>query len=162
MTERTETNDGRRDFDFLRGKWQSKQRRLDQWNVGSDTWIEFECELENFPILNGLGNFDELVMHTAQGEQRGVSLRLFSPETKAWSIYWANSRTAELGTPMVGGFKDGRGEFYAHELYDGRWIHSRFIWSRITEASPRWEQAFSVDGARTWETNWVADFTRVG
>ena len=36
----------------------------------------------------------------------------------------------------------------------------RFIWSGVTTATPRWEQAFSDDGGRTWETNWVMDFTR--
>jgi hypothetical protein len=154
-----EENDGRRDFDFLHGTWQSKQRRLDKWGAGSDTWIEFEAELECRPHLLGLANFDELVMRTDSGTQSGVTLRLFNPETKVWSIYWANSRTGELGTPMIGGFEDGIGTFYAHELYDGKWIYSRFIW---TSSLPRWEQAFSTDGGRTWETNWVADFTRVG
>lgn len=24
----------------------------------------------------------------------------------------------------------------------------------------RWEQAFSVDGEATWETNWIMEFTR--
>ena len=31
-----------------------------------------------------------------------------------------------------------------------------------TRRRPRWEQAFSEDGGKTWETNWIADFTRVG
>jgi NIPSNAP len=30
----------------------------------------------------------------------------------------------------------------------------------VTSATPRWEQAFSVDGGKTWETNWIMDFTR--
>ena len=32
-------------------------------------------------------------------------------------------------------------------------------WSGVTTPMPRWEQAFSDDGGRTWETNWVMDFT---
>jgi hypothetical protein len=62
---------------------------------------------------------------------------------------------------MIGKFEDGRGEFYAHEVFENRHVYSRFIWSEITEASCRWEQAFSIDGGKTWETNWIADFTRL-
>jgi hypothetical protein len=36
----------------------------------------------------------------------------------------------------------------------------RFLWTRTDTESPRWEQAFSDDGGRTWETNWEMDFTR--
>ncbi|WP_343520085.1 hypothetical protein [Sphingomonas sp.] len=36
-----------------------------------------------------------------------------------------------------------------------------FRWSAITAASAHWEQAFSTDGGKTWESNWHMDFTRV-
>ena len=44
---------------------------------------------------------------------------------------------------------------------EGRPIRVRFLWSRITDTSARWEQAFSLDGGGSWETNWIMDFTRV-
>jgi hypothetical protein len=37
----------------------------------------------------------------------------------------------------------------------------RFLWTNITAASARWQQAFSNDGGATWETNWVMEFQRV-
>jgi hypothetical protein len=46
------------------------------------------------------------------------------------------------------------------DTYDGKDIRARFVWSDITADSARWEQAFSVDGERTWITNWIVDFTR--
>ena len=62
---------------------------------------------------------------------------------------------------MTGGFHGGRGEFYNEESFEGRAIYTRFIWSVVTESSCRWEQAFSIDGGRSWETNWIMEFTRV-
>ena len=51
------------------------------------------------------------------------------------------------------------GVFEADDVFDGRPIRVRFIWTR--GAKPRWEQAFSEDGGRTWETNWIMDYTRI-
>jgi hypothetical protein len=65
-----------------------------------------------------------------------------------------------LGQPMVGGFQNGRGEFYDQEPFKGRAIFVRFIFSEITKTSFRIEQAFSADGGKTWETNWITTFTR--
>jgi hypothetical protein len=33
------------------------------------------------------------------------------------------------------------------------------MWDKIDRDHARWQQAFSYDD-RTWETNWVAEFTR--
>ena len=41
-------------------------------------------------------------------------------------------------------------------------IRVRFTWSKMTPASAHWEQAFSPDGGKTWETNWIMDMQRVG
>jgi hypothetical protein len=62
---------------------------------------------------------------------------------------------------MIGEFENGRGEFYDQEMFEGRAIYCRFIWSEITDTSARWEQAYSADGGVTWETNWIMEFTRV-
>ena len=62
---------------------------------------------------------------------------------------------------MIGGFKNGRGEFYNQEPFNGRAIFVRFIFSDITTNSFQIEQAFSDDGGKTWEPNWIAKFSRV-
>jgi len=112
-------------------------------------------------MLGGLGNFDEVTMQRATGEVRGVTVRLFNPETRQWSIYWADSVGATLGAPMVGEFKDGLGVFYDCEAFEGKRIFSRFLWSHDSQDTCRWEQAFSQDSGATWETNWTMDFTRL-
>jgi hypothetical protein len=110
------------------------------------------------PIFNGVGNTEEIIFPTLGS--RGFTLRLFDVERKEWSIYWASSRTGLLTPPVVGTFADGRGDFYGDDTHDGKPIKAHFIWSDITPASARWEQEFSADGGRTWESNWIMEFTR--
>jgi hypothetical protein len=156
----TETQDGRNDFDFLIGSWNSKQRRLRERLKGSNSWEEFPAKLEVRKILGGMGNVDELVMERESGVMRGLTLRLYDLRSRQWSIYWADGVHAALQLPEVGGFKDGVGEFYCQEPFEGRMIFSRFIWCNVADGFCRWEQAFSEDGGKTWETNWTADFSR--
>jgi len=154
-------NDGRNDFDFLIGTWKAHHRTLKKRLNGSMEWEEFEGDTVDRKILNGLGNMDENLIHSKKGLVHAISLRLFNPESKEWSIHWSTDVTGTLDVPMIGGFKDGRGEFYSQEVFEGRHIYSRFIWSKITANSCQWEQAFSEDGAKTWETNWIMEFERV-
>jgi hypothetical protein len=160
LQEQVQVHDGRNDFDFLIGTWDSRQRRLRERLKGSGSWEEFPAKLEVRKVLGGLGNFDELVMERESGVMRGATLRLYDLNSHQWSIYWADGIHGTMGVPEVGGFKDGRGEFYAHEPFEGRMIFSRFIWTPISEDACRWEQAFSEDACQTWETNWVAHFIR--
>jgi len=162
MQTEQKVQDGRVDFDFWMGNWTGHNRRLRERLKGSTEWEEFEGFSTVHEILRGLGNFDEVTFHRAGRQMRGVTLRLFDIETQLWRIYWAAENSPGiLDVPMIGSFKDGRGEFYAQELFEGKPIFSRFIWTVLGENSARWEQAFSPDGGRTWETNWTADFTRI-
>ena len=152
--------DGRNDFDFLIGTWKVHHRRLKERLKGSSEWEEFEGDTVDRKILNGLGNMDENIIYRETGPVHAVTLRLFNPQAQEWSLYWATDIGGTLDVPMIGSFKHGLGEFYSQEVFEGRHIFSRFIWSEITTASCKWEQAFSADGGQTWETNWVMDFER--
>ena len=152
--------DGRNDFDFLIGTWKVHHRRLKERLKGSSEWEEFEGDTVDRKILNGLGNMDENIIHRETGTVHAVTLRLLDPQAQEWSLYWAAGISGVLEVPMIGGFKHGLGEFYSQEVFEGRHIFSRFIWSEIKTASCKWEQAFSADGGQTWETNWVMDFER--
>jgi hypothetical protein len=61
---------------------------------------------------------------------------------------------------VVGRFTGGLGEFYADDIYEGKEIRVRFLWSDVTATTARWEQAFSLDGEETWLTNWIMESTR--
>jgi hypothetical protein len=92
-----------------------------------------------------------------------MSFRFFDLETRLWSIYWADSRrTGLLDPPVVGSFSAGVGVFEAEDVFKEKPILVRYTWSRTDTGTPRWEQAFSPDEGKTWETNWIMDATRVG
>ena len=146
------------DFDFLLGSWNVANRMLRRRLAGSDDWEEFAATAVVRPILDGLGN-EDLFRTEHDGGFVGMSFRFFDPEKRRWSIYWADSRRpGELDPPVVGCFEGDLGVFHGEDVHRGRPVLVRFTWSRVTTESPRWEQAFSDDGGRTWETNWVMDF----
>jgi hypothetical protein len=153
-------NDGRNDFDFLIGTWKVHHRMLTTRLKGSTDWVEFDGDTVDRKIMNGLGNLDENIIHMSNGPVHAISLRLFNPQSKEWSIHWSTDRMGTLDIPMIGGFTGGRGEFYAREVSNGTHVYSRFIWSKITANSCQWEQALSDDGGKTWETNWIMEFER--
>jgi hypothetical protein len=76
-------------------------------------------------------------------------------------MHYANRRSGRLTTPLIGDFRDGRGEFFAHEVVNERTILVRFVISEISSESATFEQSYSADGGRTWELNWRAVDTRI-
>lgn len=152
---------GARDFDFLLGRWSVHHRRLRQRLAGDTVWMECSGSAVVQPILRGLGNFDEIDIPLPDNPYAGATLRLFDPVTRAWTIYWMDSRRPALDPPMIGTFSGGVGTFLGDDVFDGRPIRVRFLWSSASETACRWEQAFSTDGGQSWETNWVMAFTRM-
>ena len=66
------------------------------------------------------------------------TLRLYNPQTRQWSIYLAYAAKGQLPMPpVVGSFKDGRGEFYDAEEFDGRAILVRYVWTQPTPTTAR-------------------------
>jgi hypothetical protein len=155
-------DDGARDFDFWMGSWNVRNRYLRERLKGSEEWIEFDAQVVARPLLDGLGNEDEF-RTDHEGGFIGMSFRFYDPAKKRWSIYWADTRRSGLlDPPVIGSFDGDEGVFEGADALDGKPILVRFTWSGVTTPTPRWEQAFSADNGRTWETNWVMDFTRAG
>jgi hypothetical protein len=153
--------DGQHDFDFEIGTWKTHLRRLLDPLTGSTTWVEFEGTSVVRKVWNGRANLVELVADGPAGHFEGLNLRLYNPQSHQWSLNFANSKGGTLSPPTIGEFKNGRGEFFAQETLNGRAMLVRFVISDITPDSCRFEQAFSDDGGKTWEVNWIATDTRV-
>jgi hypothetical protein len=152
---------GSHDFDFFFGEWRVHHRRLRARLANCDEWEVFAGTCRTQPLLGGAGNVDDNVIDLPSGTYRAITLRAFDPSTRKWAIWWLDGRHPHrLDVPMIGGFADGLGVFLAEDTLDGRPITVRFLWSRMTRDSCRWEQAFSPDGGVSWETNWVMDFSR--
>jgi len=160
VTGDAEPRDGQSDFDFIIGTWKIKNRMLRSQPDGTETWYEFDGTSTNRPIWDGKANVEEWDGVGPSGRIQGMAVRLYDPVARQWSIYWGNRRQGILGIPVVGRFHDGRGELYADGTYEGKKSRDRVVWSRITSTTCRWEQAMSLDGGKTWKTNWIMDFTR--
>lgn len=153
--------DGQRDFDWEIGNWKTQLRRLQRPLTGSTTWVEYEGTSVVRKVLDGRANLVELKVSGPGGQIEGLSLRLYNPQSRQWSLNFANVKDGVLTTPSIGEFKDGRGEFYNEDTYNGKAILVRFVITKITQDQYRFEQAFSDDRGKTWEANWIAVDTRV-
>jgi hypothetical protein len=155
-------HEGSHDFDFEIGRWKTSVKRLAKPLTGDTKWIAYEGTTTVRPIWNGRANLVELEADGPSGHFRGLNLRLYDPVAKQWSLTFANAAAGVLNTPAIGAFSGARGEFYDQESLDGRAILVRFVISDVTNDACHFEQSFSADGGKTWETNWIAQDTRTG
>lgn len=161
MTSSVSIRDGSRDFDFLFGTWDVHNERLERPLSGSHDWYDFAGTCIVRPVWGGKANMDEFAFDSPRGAFEGMTVRYYDAESGLWRLYWATPRTGLITTPNVGAFGDANmGEFFSEEVYDGKDIVCRYRWFAMGASRCRWEQAFSVDGRLTWETNWTMDFRR--
>ena len=151
--------DGQHDFDFLFGRWKVHLKRR---VPGSERWAESDGYGIYRKIWGGRANLNEFFTESPNGHLEGLTLRTYNPVTHLWSLYWANSRDGILSSAQVGKFDRGQGEFYAQDNSDAKGTLVRYVWSKVTPTSAHFEQAFSQDGGRSWEVNWISDIMRIG
>jgi hypothetical protein len=146
-------------FDFLVGTWRVHHRVL----RADGTWLEFDGTCVNWPLMDGAANVEDHTFNKPSGVTHGVGLRAYDPKTAQWAIWWVDSRDPHLplDPPVKGHFDSGVGTFYSDAIVNGQSTRTRFIWSRMTSRSPRWEQALSTDSGKTWTTNWIMEWQRV-
>jgi hypothetical protein len=151
---------GQHDFDFEIGAWETHLKRLEHPLSGSTRWVEYTGSTVVSKVLKGRANLVELDVTGPSGHIEGLSLRLYDPVARQWSLNFAGSG-GTLSVPTIGEFKNGRGEFFDQESFNGRMILVRFVITQISADQCHFEQAFSDDGGKTWEVNWIATDTRV-
>lgn len=145
------------DFDFLTGMRTVTHRKLRERLRGCEEWDEIAGAYRGYSLANGAVSVDEIDLFTPG--VRGCSIRHLDVAAARWSIHWTTSGSGRLFPPVHGGFDGDRGEFYGSDVENTIEVLARYVWSR-NESEPRWEQAFSTDGGRTWETNWIMEFSR--
>ncbi|MCY1021363.1 hypothetical protein [Pyxidicoccus sp. MSG2] len=149
------------DFDFLLGEWRVHHRYL-RVKDGRREWLDSEGTMSHRGLMGGRANLEEHTIEAPAGAYRAVGLRSYDPKAARWSIWWLDGRAphGDLDPPVQGRFEKGVGTFLGETTIDGKPTRVRFVWSRITATSARWEQAYSSDAGRTWETNWIMEFRR--
>jgi hypothetical protein len=150
-------NSAQTDFDFYIGKWKIHNRKLKTRLNHCTDWLEFEAMDETRSLLNGLGNMNEYRTQFDGVPLAGMTLRLFNPKTKLWSLYWADGKAGVLDIPVVGSFDGNIGKFYAKDVCEGKNIIVLFHWDKTNPEVPIWSQAFSTDQGKTWDMELVYD-----
>ena len=148
------------DFDFYQGKWRLKNKKLKTRLNNCIEWTEFESTQEMYKVLNGLGNIDNFLATFDGVPFEGMSVRLFNPKTKLWSIYWADSNEGVLQPPVLGSFENNIAHFFTKDVYNDRHTLVVFRWDVRDKENPIWSQAFSDDNGKTWEWNWYMYFSK--
>lgn len=149
------------DFDYFLGDWNVRHRRLAQRLVGSTEWEEYEGTTRCQAILGGIANFNDSVTHRAGTTYRSLGLRAFDAKTKVWTDWSLDGRNpTQVTVDGVGQFVNGVGTFFADDTFNGKPVRVRGTFTPVSTGSARWEQAYSPDGGRTWETNYIMLYTR--
>ncbi|SHN12009.1 hypothetical protein [Mucilaginibacter sp. OK098] len=152
---------GEHDFDFEIGTWKTDLKRLLHPLTGSTTWVAYTGSTVVSKVWSGRANLVELEVDGPAGHIEGLSVRLYNPQSRQWSLNFSGAGTGAMSQPTIGGFKNGRGEFFDQETLNGRAILVRFVITELTPDTCHFEQSFSDDGGKTWEANWIATDTRV-
>jgi hypothetical protein len=149
-------------FDLRVGSWRAHHRVLKERLADSHEWMEYDGTQTLWQSMGGFANVDDNFFDRPGGAFHGVTVRTYDPKTGQWSIWWFDGRkpASDLDPPVRGRFENGVGTFYADDTLRGKPIRVRYVWSKITPASAHWEQAFSPDGGKTWETNWITEFRK--
>lgn len=148
------------DFDFLVGHHKVHHKKLKERLSNCTEWIEFEGTKETEKLLTGMANVESHYMKTGAKTVEGMALRLFSPATRLWSIYWADDAHGTLGVPVVGSFEADFGHFFTKDNFNNKDILIGFRWDIRDKDNPVWSQAFSEDNGTTWEWNWFMYMTK--
>jgi hypothetical protein len=152
-------HDGQHDFDFNVGTWHTHIRYLQHPLSNHESWTTFDGTVVVKPLWGGQAQYEQIEADGPVGHFEGLTLFLYDKQAQQWAQYFSNSNDGHLGTPEIGAFKDGRGEFYAEDTVDGKTVLVRMVWGDITPTSHHVEQSFSADGGKTWEANFIGDLT---
>jgi hypothetical protein len=151
--------DGSHDFDFVLGTFHTHIHRLLNPLTGSKHWVEYNGTKTDEPILGGAGSV-EVIEADGPEHLEFLTLRLYNAAAHQWSLNFSSSDSGQIGAPSIGEFVNGVGVFLDQEDYKGRAILVRQLWTPISREAYHYEQAFSADFGKSWETNFIADLTR--
>lgn len=152
--------DGAHDFDFDLGVWKTHITRRLHPLTGSDETIQLTGTVTVRKLWDGRAQVEEIEADGPNGHWEGMTVFLYDPQARQWSMNFANSSGGKFTTPMIGSFENGRGELIAQDTLDGRSVLVRAVWSAITPTSHTYQELYSADGGRTWDVAFTATKTK--
>jgi hypothetical protein len=152
--------DGQHDFDFNIGVWRTHIKRILDPLSGSSHSIELNGTVTVRKVWDGKAQLEEIEAEGPNGHWEGLTLFLYNPASHQWSQTFVDSKAGVLTGSSIGEFKNGRGELFSQDTFDGRSILVRGVWSDIKPDSHRFEESYSDDGGKTWAPAFIANLTR--
>ncbi|MBV9718697.1 MAG: hypothetical protein JOZ77_05230 [Candidatus Eremiobacteraeota bacterium] len=153
--------DGHNDFNFLFGTWRTHYRLLKRRLSNDHEWYDCYGYSTIRPFWHGYGDVEDGDLRCPGSHVVGMTLRMYNARTHQWSLWWGTQTRGLVPPPQVGEFDThGVGQFYARDKHDQKPIIVRFKWRVLPGDHPYFEQAFSPDNGKTWETNWTTIYTR--
>lgn len=152
---------GNRDFDFWTGRWSIQQEILsekgDMINLMAVSHVQ--KELNGCLITeNWTGDVQFFWEGMTSPEKiSAYSIRSYNYNDSTWSIYWADTRSKIIGSPYVGKFNNGKGEFYRTEKGN----KTKITFSGISKNSVTWTLSVYQSQSDTWLVIWRMNFTRI-
>ncbi len=153
--------DGAHDFDFDLGQWKTHIVRRVHPLSGSDETMELNGTVTVRKLWNGRAQVEEIEADGPRGHWQGMTIFLYDPQARQWSMNFANSAIGKFSTPMIGSFDGGRGTLTGTDTLDGRAILVRAVWSDFTATTHQYKESYSADGGRTWEVAFTATKTKI-
>jgi hypothetical protein len=148
--------DGSHDFDFSLGKWTTELTIIkDPFNKPQEQIHKRGTKVAR-PVWGGKAWLEEI---QADGWQ-AANLFLYDPIAHQWSENYVDSSVGRIESPAIGGWRDGKLEFYSQEFIDGRAMLIRGTWTIMSKDLHSYEVARSIDGGRSWHTSFIAKVMR--
>lgn len=161
MAQAESPRDGQHDFDFNFGTWKTHIKRIQDPFSGAGQSTELNGTVTVRKVWDGRAQLEEIEADGPNGHWEGLTLFLYNPEARQWSQTFASSKGGTLNPPLIGSFKDGRGELFASDTFKDRSILVRGVWSEIKPDSHHFEEDYSNDGGKTWAPAFIAELTRI-
>jgi hypothetical protein len=153
--------DGQHDFDFAQGTWHTHIRRMSDPLGGTGAFVEMDGTVSVQPVWGGRAWLEQIEADGPAGHWQALILFLYNPQARQWNDYYINSAIGTLGQPLVGAFKDGRGELLSGDTYQSRAILVRGLWLNITADAHAYEEDYSDDGGTSWKRAFFANLKRI-
>ncbi len=156
----TAVRDGSHDFDFSRGSWTTDVTIIkDPFNKPGEE-VHMRGTKVARPIWNGKGWIEEIEADGPSGHWQAANVFLYDPAAGQWSENYVDSSDGKMDRPSIGGYRNGRLEFYSQQPVGGRSMLVRGTWTISTPDLHSYEVARSIDGGRSWHTSFIARVNR--